>query len=238
MITPHPSVLMGLVCNQGARWQTKLPSLVNLQVRELGLFLHDVPLATRREIYRELEKSSLVKIPYVQLALDADDSEIEYLVHKYSTAIFSLPPIAASYTIANRRAADPQTILIENPGPTLKTPEFSEEALSRPGIQGICLDTALLEGDRLHRSKVYQSNLYALDHHPVQCSVISPVPAGMFSRFSNKISRHLSSLTSLRYLNNLPPKYLQTTLVLQLDNFFDEQVEVKQYLETIFGRDA
>lgn len=235
MITPHQSVLMGLVCNQGANWQAKLSGLVNLQVRELGLFLYDVPLATRREVYRALEKSSVVKIPYVQLALDADDSEIEYLVHKYSTNIFSLPALPAAYTIANRRAAAPQVILIENPGPTNKTPEFSEEALARPGVQGICLDAALLEGDRLHRAKVYQSNLYALDHHPVQCCLVSPVPAGMFSRFSNQISRRLTSLTSLRYLNNLPPKYIETMLVLQLDNFFDEQVEVKQYLETIFG---
>jgi len=106
--------------------------------------------------------------------------------------------------------------------------------LARPGVKGICLDTAALETDRTRRAKVYQSRLYALDHHPVMCSVVSPVSTSFLSRFSSN-SRRLTSLTSLRYLSNLPPKYLESMVVLKLDNFFDEQIEVKQYLEAIFG---
>lgn len=234
MLTSSSSLLFGLVCNQPLDWRSKLPSLTNLQIRELGLFLGGVPLATRREIYRELEKSSVVKIPYVQLPIEADDSEIEYIIQKYSTTIFSLPAVSAAYAVANRRLQAPQTILIENPGTEVAEAEFSEEALNRPGVKGICLDMAVLEDHRLHRPKVYQSQLYALDHHPVLCSVISPLATSWFQRF-NKNSCRLTSLTSLRYLHNVPPKYRETKLVLKLDNFFDEQLEVKQYLEAIFG---
>lgn len=227
-------IFFGLVCSPPYNWQAKFESLATLQVTELGLFLLGVPLATRREIYRRLEKSSVVKIPYVQLPLDADDSEIEYIVQKYKTSIFSLPPIAESYTIASRRASAPQTIVIQNPSPDIKNSEFNEEALARPGVAGICLDTATLEADRLHRPKLYQTNLFALDHHPVLCSLISPVSHSLLSRFTGNPSR-LTNLNSLRYLHNIVPKYLATTLILKLDNFFDEQLEVKQYLETILS---
>lgn len=234
MIESQSSLLLGLVCNQPFDWRSKLPSLSTFQIREIALYLNGIPLQTRREIYRELEKSSIVKIPYVQLPIDIVDSEIEYIVHKYSTTIFSLPALPAAYAIAARRVNAPQAMLIENPGPEIKGAEFTEESLGRPGIKGICLDTATLEIDRIRRPKVYHSCLYALDHHPVVCSVISPVSTSWLSRFSSN-SRRLTSLTSLRYLTNLPPKYLHTTIALKLDNFFDEQIEIKQYLEAIFG---
>lgn len=234
MLKPQSSLLLGLVCNEPINWRSKLPSLSAFQVRELALYLSGVPLQTRREIYRELEKSSIVKIPYVQLPVDVVDSEIEYIVHKYSTTIFSLPALPAAYAIAARRVNAPQTMLIENPGPEIKDAEFTEESLGRPGVKGICLDTAALEADRVRRPKAYQSHLYALDHHPVACSVISPVSTSWLSRFSSN-TRRLTSLTSLRYLTNLPPKFLHTTVALKLDNFFDEQIEIKQYLEAIFG---
>lgn len=228
------SVLCGLVCNPSLDWQVKMASLTNLQIREIGLYVYGLPLPVRREVYRALEKSSVVKIPYVQLAGDAEDSEIEYIVQRYHTEIFSLPPVAAAYAIANRRVEALQTILIENPEASVKEPLFTEEALASPGVKGICLDTACLEYDRRHRTKMYQSHLYALDHHPVLCSVISPMAETWLSRWNGN-NRHLTSLKDLRYLHNLPPKYLETRLVLKMDNFFDEQLEVTQYLQSIFA---
>lgn len=231
--TPTP-IIIGLLFKATPNWRSLLANISKIADQELGIFLQDISLEERKEIYRTFEASTVKKIPYVQLAVDTQDWEIKFFIEKFSTRIFSLPAVASSYQVIDRWPISEAGCLIENPSVEIKDPVFAHDVFSRPGIKGICLDTAALETKRLHQPKLYEADINILDHQVVNCVLISPVANTWYGRLLAK-PFHLSSLSDLRYLKHFPQKYFSSPLILKLSNSFEEQLEVKKYLSTMFG---
>jgi hypothetical protein len=231
-VSPSP-IILGILFNKRPDWRSLLASIPESNEPEVGIFLQGVNIEERKEIYRALEASSIKKIPYTQLASDAQEWEIKFFIEKFSTSFFSIPATTSSYQIIDHWPSPAATCLIENPPLGINDPIFTQELMLRPGIKGVCLDTSVLEIKRIRQIKMYQADLAVLDHQEVSCLLVSPVSNSWFGRLFSK-PYQLDSLSDLRYLKHFPQKYFSSMIVLQLSNSFEEQLEVKQYLQSVF----
>lgn len=234
MSNQTPTIIVGILFSKTPEWRSLLSTIPVALDNQMGLFLQGMGLEDRKEIYRIFETSPIKKIPYVQLASDAQDWEIKFFVEKFSTSVFSLPAVPSSLPIIDHWPLPSTPCLLENSSPEIKDSIFTQETMSRPGVNGVCLDVGALETKRLRQNKLYQADIAVLDHQTVSCVLISPIPHSTLGRLFAKPFR-LESLSDLRYLKHFPPKFFSTMMVLELCNSFEEQLEVKQYLASVFG---
>ncbi len=233
MNNPSSKIILGIIFNKNPGWRSVLSSITPALDSQVGLFLQGMILEDRKEIYRLLEATPLKNIPYVQLATDSQEWEINFFVEKFLTSVFSVPAVSSSLAIIDHWPVPNIACLLENVLPEISDSIFTQETMSRPGITGVCLDSGALESKRLHQAKQYQVDIGVLDHQVVNCTLISPIPHSTFGRLLAKPNR-LTSLTDLRYLKHFSPKFFSSMLVLKLYNTFEEQLEVKQYLASVY----
>lgn len=227
-------ILVSLLVRPESNWREEITKFNTLGITEIALFIDFFSLEQRKEVYRLLATSSLKSAPYVHISNDFEEGEIEYLVTTYGTTVLglSLNNFALAFIATMIKFSD--LIAPENPVEKKYIALFTDEALSRSGVSGVCLDIATLEYNRRYSKKQYQSAIHALDHHPLKATQIGPVSENWFKRIFRLKSRHLSTLTDLHYLKNVPGAYLSDLLVLDLKNSLEEQIEVKAYLESLF----
>lgn len=234
MNNPSQKIILGIIFNKNSAWRSVLTAITPALDSQLGLFLQGIVLEERKEIYRLLEATPLKNIPYVQLATDSQEWEINFFVEKFATSVFSIPAVSSSLSVIDHWPVPSIACLLENVSPETADSIFTQDIMSRPGIKGVCLDSGALELKRLHQAKLYQVDIGVLDHQTVGCTIISPVPHSTLGRLLAKPNR-LTSLTDLRYLKHFSPKFFSSMLVLKLYNTLEEQLEVKQYLASVYG---
>ncbi len=234
MNNPSQTILLGILFSKTPEWRSLLATLSPVLDSQIGLFLQGVGIEDRKEIYRIFETSAIKKIPFVQLASDAQEWEIKFFVEKFSTSVFSLPAVSSSLALIDHWPLPNTPCLFENVASEIKDSIFNQEIMSRPTVKGVCLDVGALETKRLRQNKLYQADIGVLDHQIVSCALISPIPYSRIGRLFAKPNR-LESLSDLRYLKHFPPKFFSGLMVLKLQNSFAEQLEVKQYLTSVFG---
>ncbi len=223
------SILYGLTANPLTDWHGEIIKMAGLKIDTLALFLRDLPLESRRALYRDLEAAPPRSIPFVQLAADVEEWELRYLVAKYQTESFSLPASDTAFAFAGALAEPLPRMYIENPTRIKDTPLFNESSCGRIHLSGVCLDTAALERNRVSDPKGYETVIRVLDHCSIGAAIISPVSESLLARFA-KPSKRLDSLKQLRYLSHLPPSYFGEMIALNIENTFEEQVEIRAYL--------
>lgn len=228
------TILFGCVFKNNAEWRSQLQSLINFPSTELGIFLQEVPLTQRKEIYTTLESSSIKNIPFVQLASDSQAWEIKYLAEKFSTQLFSLPALVSSFPIIDAWPEIEAVCVIENSPFNIKDSVFNQEVFNHTGIKGVCLDVSALEYKRIKKNEEYNKDIFVLDHHMISCVTVSSVVSSWWGKITSKPD-FITSLNQLRYLAHFPQHYFRSMIILRLNNSFDEQNEVKLYLDSILN---
>lgn len=231
--SPKYNIFLSIQVSPATPWREYLGSLEALDIKEIAFFLDVASSDERREFYRLLEKSHVTAIPYVQVSAEMEAWEFDYLATNYNTVWFGLTVSNRSFGFLATVPKYADRIIFENPLERKYSNLFSDEALTRAGANGVCLDVATLERDRVQNNKKYTLSIHALDHHSLQVTQIRPVSNRWYRRFIFKEMRRLTSLTTLKYLKYVPPAQIAPLLVLDMDNTPEEQVEIREYLKTL-----
>lgn len=227
-------ILINVRVDSKSNWSEDIVRLSTLGINEIALFIETSVLNQRKEVYQLLEKNNLQSIPYVQLSSNFEEGEMDYLVTKYGTSVFGLYLNNSSLNFIASLVNFTSLIAPENPFEDKFAALFTDETLTRSNVSGVCLDISTLEYKRLHNKKKYQLAVHTLDHHSLMATQVGPVSANFFKRMLHVNYRHLTTLSDLHYLKNVPKTYLADLIVLDVRNSLEEQIEIKNYLELIF----
>ncbi len=228
-----------ILCSIGGgpvvNWRDELEVLKTSGLSECALLLERMNSEQRRELFRELEKISDLAIPFIQAAHDMELWECDYLITRHHTEVFSFSSEPQFFTLATVLQKYKENIIFENPAGRTHADLFADEALTRSGVLGICLQLGNLENDRLHNQKKYQISIHALDHHTLKATRISPLMSSWWRSLLTPHRRRLEKLSELNYLKHVPANYLAPLIVIDADNTLDEQKEIKEYIRLLLN---
>jgi len=230
-------ILLGLTTTAGSDWRDKVEEIKELNLTELALFPTFLNPQERQELYGLLEQTPLVSLPYVHLRDDFSDAELDLLINRYKTKVFSCHSNGAGYALLNRLPKYNSLIYVENPANAKEMPGFSAANFTQYQVTGLCLDLSHLAVSQLTDKKLAAEVAVVMKRWPLGVNHISGFSSNAVMRFfhSAKANHHLNSLTELDYLKDLPASYFAKYICLELENSFLEQNEVKQYLDLILA---
>jgi hypothetical protein len=226
------NILVSLMIKPKLDWRDDLDNLTSLALTEIALFFDAVTIDERREVYRLLESSGLKNIPVVHITNDWQSWELDYLTTTYQTALFILAIDNKALLFITSSADYAEKIILTNPATLKFSSLFTDEILTRSAVSGVCLDLKILEQNRRSNNKKYQTTIHVLDHHALKATSLGPVSDHWFKNLLTPQNRHLTSLTELNYLKNIPSNCLAEMIIINCDNCLAEQIEIKKYLES------
>lgn len=202
--------------------EEKLQEINELNIKEAAFFPTCLNFKQRQEFYKELEKSTLKRIPVVHLRDDMTPEEVEYLKKRFRTKRFNIHSKKQKplfYNLSKFR----KRIYVENHN------SGQIESQELKDYRGICLDVSHLEDARLKTGEknIFKYYINLLEKYKIGFSHVSAI--------RNKESTHeFKNLSEfdyvLRYL-----KYLPKYLALELENPIKEQLKAQAYIKKILS---
>lgn len=229
-------LLLGLTTTAGSNWRDKIEEIKQLNLRELALLPTGLKPDERQTFYKMLETAGLVSAPYVHLRDDFTTEEIDYLVNRFQVKALSCHADPKGYALLDRLPKYNSITYVENFTNEEADKLFTQEYFVKHQISGLCLDLAHLEETRRTSQRHYKRLTSLIgDRYPVKVSHLSGVKSSVLFKVFNKtyVDHSLDSLSDLVYLRQFPPQYFGKIIVLELENSFLEQLEIKKFLETI-----
>jgi len=231
----NTKILLGLTTTEGSNWQDKVKEIDTFGLKETGLLPTTFNYEQRQELYKKLEQTSLQEIPFVHLRYDMEQEELDYLVENYKTKIFCAHANEKSFEMINNLPKYLSMIYIENANNEKFLKYFNVKKFEEHNITGICLDLAHLEGQRRLNKIGYNRVKKMLNKYPVGCNHVSAIKTNIFLKlFHKKVASH-----DLKDLKDNLHKELEDNgsfskyIVLELENSFQEQIEIKKHLENM-----
>ncbi len=216
-------------------WREGTEYLKKMEEKNLALDLSKIAADERREMFREFESIANLSFPVVIAAVDMETWEFDYLLSRHASQFFVFLSEPRYFTFAVTLQKYKEHIIFENPSAVSHSALFTDEALTRATITGVCLNLGTLEFDRLRHKKKYQSSVHTLDHHSLKVTRISPFPSAWWQHIIFLHPRRLKNLKDLHYVKNVPANYFADYLIIDADNTLDEQKEIKEYIGLLLG---
>ena len=221
-------VLVTITTTHRSNWRQKIREVDELNIKEVALFLTGLNSQERKECYRLLKKTKLIKIPFVHLKSDMAPWELKFLIKNYQSKTFNIHS-EAQYPLKHNLSPYSNQIYIENTDCFLNEKEIQKWA-------GICLDLSHLEDNRYLNPKKYHHNLKIIKKYPLGCNHISAVRKKAFhhSQYGNIKSSHwIKDLSEVNYLKNFPKEFFSSVMAIELENSLKKQLKVKKYIENL-----
>lgn len=220
-------ILLGLTTTPASDWERKCNEIKQFGIKKVALFPTFLNVEKRKELYMLLEKSGLETIPHVHLrGQDMEAWEMEMFEKKYKTEFYNV-----HQSDVDSPVLDPyrSKLFVEN-----QYKNFDESAFER--CAGICADFSHMEDGRMWKNSLLSKmNHGVLDRHPIGCCHVSAVKLSKLEVINKLlgVSRHtLQELEEVDYMKKYK-KYLPKYISLELQNSFEQQLEVKEYLEKL-----
>ncbi len=228
-------LLLGLTTTPGSNWRDKVEEIKQLNLREVALLPTALPAAERQTLYRLLEATSLEAIPCVHLRDDFSLAEVDYLVSRFKVKALTCHADLKGYALLDSLPKYNSIIYVENFSQEEADKFFTQEYFTKHQVSGVCLDLAHLEETRRLSKRHYKRLVAMLAKYPARVNHISGVKTSALFKIFNKtaVDHSLDSLNDLAYLKQIPPQYFGRYIVIELENSFLEQTEVRKFLETI-----
>lgn len=231
-------ILLGLTTTPDSDWRGKIKEIDKLGIKEVALFPTFIELTDRKEMYALLEKTGLERIPHVHLRDDMEEWELDFLSNRYRAEVFNIHANRMNIRYIEENSKYLDIIFVENLG------EINDEYCNvLKGCAGICLDTSHWEDmGKIQKQEGYEKFLSLVENNKVGCCHISAISkeAKKCEHYITKkemkfYSQHwLTNLNQLDYVKDYV-KYLPKYVSIELENSFEEQVEIKKYLEKIIN---
>lgn len=228
-------LLLGLTTTPGSNWRDKVEEIKQLNLREVALLPTALEPSDRQALYKLLEGCNLESVPYVHLRDDFTVEEVDYLVARFKVKALSCQADAQGYVLLDRLPKYNSIIYVENFAGAGADQLFNPQYFIKHQVGGICLDLAHLEEARRTSQRHYKNLLAMIAKYPVRVNHLSGVKTNVLFKIFNKtyVDRSLDSLSDLAYLKQYPPHYFAKWIVLELENSFLEQLEIKKFLESL-----
>ncbi len=236
----NKKILLGLTTTPRSDWKEKIQEIDKFGIKEISLFLTGIGKEERKDLYNLLEKTKIESIPHVHLRDDMELQEIKYLEKRYHTEAFNIHNKKDPHSSLEFRKYFGHYCLktfIENTGSVT-----SEEELD--GFGGICIDFSHWKDGILLEYKDYDKEMKkSAKKFCIGCSHISAVGDKIIEsadinskeiKYTNFSKHYLNNLNEVDYIRDFID-YLPNLISLELENSFEEQLKVKEYLEKIIN---
>ena len=231
-------ILLGLTTTPGSDWRKKIEEIDELGLKEIALFPTFLDTRDRKELYKLLETTNIISIPHVHLRDDMKERELDYLVKRYKAKVFNIHPNKSGLKILKYKKYVNQIFL-----ETLE--EINDifiDNLEKCG--GICLDISHCEDCGVIQNNYGYDKLHGLlKKYKVGCCHISAVTNKATKyrdyltgkEFYNYSRHHFFKLSEFNYVKKYV-KFLPKYVSIELENSFEDQLKVKNYLEKIINK--
>ncbi len=205
----------------------KIDEANNLNIEEICLFLTGIGDAKeRKKLYGLLEKSSIIKIPFIHLRSDIESWEIGYFLDRFKTEVFCAHS-PKEYSYIYDWSDFMSRIYYEN---TIFG--FVEEEIKN--FAGICIDFIHLDEKNTGLLHNYSRDIEVIKKYPCGCAHIGAMPKSIFSlgRFEKDyhLGHLLNDFSDLDYLAKYPKSFFPSIIALELENSLARQLEIRDYL--------
>lgn len=230
-------IILGLTTTSSSDYLGKIEEAKQLGITEIAFFPTAVNQEIRKDLYKRLEDSPVKSIPHVHLRDDMDVWELEYLEKKFGTQVFNIHSKNNSirkFDLQKLKDYLPK-IYVEN----LEKFEYIPKTEELEAVGGLCIDFSHWEEGIILNGQKYDEKMKKIIHYPVGCSHVSAFNKIMTETrdaahpevvFRNYSKHTFSDLSELDYVKKYV-QYLPDLISLELENFFAEQLKVKEYLE-------
>lgn len=220
-------ILLGLTTTPRSDWRGKVEEMKKFGIKRIALFPTFLKMEDRKILYNLLEEIEGLEIPHVHLRNDMEKWELEMFKEKYRTEAFNTHgKHFVTYTYPEMKKFLPM-IFIEN-----QFYPISEECLEKCG--GLCVDFTHWESAKLKNSSPAKMVDEFVKKYKVGCCHVSAIK-GFWSltnlvQWGGRDNHRLGKLEEVDYLKKYR-QYLPKYVSLELENSFEEQLEVKKYIE-------
>jgi len=226
-------ILLGLTTTGRSDWRDKVEEIKQFHLTQVALLPTALTPADRQTLYKLLEATELESIPYVHLRDDFNPAEMEYLAERFKVKAFSCHADAKGYAILDKLPKYNSLIYVENFASEPADKFFTPQKFKEHQVSGICLDLAHLEEARRSSKRHYKRLTAMLDTNKIGVTHISGIKTSIIFKIFNKtyVDHSLDSLNDLQYLKDMPAHYFAPLIVLEMENSFMEQLEIKKFVE-------
>jgi len=215
----------GLTTTPGSDWKEKIKEIDQIGLKEVALFPTYLK-EDRKEFYELLEKSPLESAPLVHLRGDMERWEIDLFLKRFKTEKFNIHYNEAEF--------------LEN-NPDLKEMTYVENGVIGnefyqllDNCAGLCLDATHYYNEGVILNRSYYNNFdevmkkYQIGFCHVGAIKDKPNSKGGFE------GHYLDNLSEFDFLKKLKP-YLAQDLAIELENSFEKQVGMADYLNKLLN---
>lgn len=221
-------ILLGLTTTPASDWRRKVEEMKKFGIKRIALFPTFLNVHQRKELYSLLETVEDLQIPHIHLrSQDTEAWEMEwfekhgavaYNVHMGTLMHESLKPFRHKIYVENH---------IHKSIPREKLEECA----------GICLDFQHWQrAKKQHPSVAEKTENYAKEF-VIGCCHMSALPnwKNSFFRLTRRVGGHyMISLNEMNYLTQFS-EYFPRFMSIELENSFEQQLEVKEHLEQLLN---
>ncbi len=228
----NKKILLGLTTTSASNWKDKIREIIKFNIKEVSIFPTTLKHDERKELYELLENSPIEVIPHAHLRSDMDIKEINYLKRRFKTKVFNIHS-EKEYPLVYNLSAVKSLIFVENtilPG---------KEEFEKFG--GICIDFSHWHDEALRKNKRYDNMMHDfVKKYKIGCCHISaiknkPIPDAVIKHCLVYASHKLDDLSEIDYVKKYN-NYIPDIVSIELENSFEEQIKVKEYLEKIIDK--
>jgi len=233
-------ILLGLTTTWGSDWREKIEEIKKFNIKEIALFQTTLNVNERQDLYELMQKKKIQTIHHVHLReQDFSSDEISFLINRYKTKVFNIHAYEYSLDFLKKTPLYANLIYIEN---IEEIPENFENLVKQSG--GMCIDLShYYDFGILQKARGYDTFLKIADKYKIGCNHISAIKktiqylydAQHYRKIAGYNDHHFDDLSEFDYLKNIPKKYFSNYISIELENPFEEQLRVKEYLEKIIN---
>lgn len=233
MDNEKPEILLGLTTTPASYWRGKVEEMKKFGIKKIALFPTFLKIEERKELYKLLEGIDGLEIPHVHLRNDMDLDEIGYFIKKFQSKVFNIHPASNKFSFSKNLLKFADKAYVEN---IIDVPEINE--LSE--YAGLCIDFSHWENEVLFANKEYDDlMLDRIKNFNIGCCHISAIKKESYlDKFELELQRfddhEFAGLNEFDYIEKYK-QYLPQYVSLELENSFEQQLEVKAYLERMLA---
>jgi hypothetical protein len=225
--TKH-EILLGLTTTPASDWKGKVEEMKKFGIKRIALFPTFLEVNRRKELYDLLDTINGLQIPHVHLREeDMEEWEMEWF-EKHGTEFYNTHMGEHS-----NEALAPYLgkIFVENH----ENKSIPEENLKEHA--GICLDFQHWEKAKKRYPGVAKKTEEYANIYKIGCCHMSALPSwknNLWRMIKGVGGHYMISFDEMDYVKNYAdyfPKYLS----IELENNFEQQLEVKKYLEKLLN---
>jgi len=213
-------IFVGITSNFDGTWRNKLEEINKLQITEVALFLEQLPTRKERdEIYQELEKSCLKKIPLIHIRSDMEKEELEYLCQRYDNPYFTIHEV--DFNDLEKWKGFYKKLFLE-----LNYDNHLDGPLEVEKIGGFCIDLSHFKASEEKWGKEFQYIISKSDKKKFfACNHLNG-----YSYKNNNDMHTVINLNDFDYLKTLPEFIFGEVIAIETYNSIEEQLKFKNYL--------